>query len=81
MVCVVAGAAQELSLPLIAMNSVRLIGVAVGSRTDFAAMLGAIERHRIKPVIDRSVPLERLGEALAWLRSGRHVGKVCVEIA
>jgi alcohol dehydrogenase len=80
LVGVVSGAAQELNLPLISMNSLRVIGVAVGSRAAFAEMLRAIERHQIKPVIDRVFPLAQLGEALAWLKSGQHAGKVCVEI-
>lgn len=80
LVGVVSGVAQELNLPLIAMNALRLIGVAVGSRADFAAMLRAIEQHQIKPVVDRVFPLAELGQALAWLKSGQHVGKVCIEI-
>jgi NADPH:quinone reductase-like Zn-dependent oxidoreductase len=43
-------------------------------------MLTAIERHNIKPVVDRVFPLEELGEAVAWLRNAKHVGKICVEI-
>jgi NADPH:quinone reductase-like Zn-dependent oxidoreductase len=80
LVGMVSGSAQELNLPLVAMNSLRLIGVAVGSRAQFAAMLNAIERHKIKPIVDRVFPLADLGEALAWLKAGKHVGKVCVEI-
>lgn len=80
LVGMVSGVAQELNLPLISMNSLRVIGVAVGSRAQFAEMLTAIERHNIKPVVDRVFPLAELGEALAWLRNGKHVGKVCVEI-
>ena len=81
LVGVVSGAAQEVNLPLIAMNSLRVIGVAVGSRAQFAEMLRTIEHHNIKPIIDRVFPLTELGKALAWLKSGKHVGKVCVEIA
>ena len=80
LVGMVSGVEQQLNLPLISMNSLRVIGVAVGSRAQFAEMLTAIERHNIKPVVDRVFPLEELGEALAWLRSAKHVGKICVEI-
>jgi NADPH:quinone reductase-like Zn-dependent oxidoreductase len=80
LVGVISGAVQELNLPLISMNSLRVIGVAVGSRAQFAEMLLAIERHKIKPVVDRIFPLRELGEALAWLKSGKHLGKVAVEI-
>lgn len=80
LVGMVTGVAQELNLPLIAMNSLRMIGVAVGSRAQFAEMLSAIERHKIKPVVDHVFPLTELGKALVWLKNGKHVGKVCVEI-
>src|SRR5262249_54148647 len=49
---------QQLNLPIISMNSLRVIGVAVGSRAQFAEMLTAIERHNIKPVVDRVFPLD-----------------------
>ena len=80
LVGVVSGPAQELNLPLIAINSLRIIGVAVGSRAQFAEMLSAIERHKIKPVVDHVFPLAELGKALAWLKNGKHVGKVCLAI-
>lgn len=77
---VVAGLAAELNAAVLAMNALRLHGVAVGSRDQFADMLAAVARHRITPVIDRSFPLEALPDALDYLRSGRHVGKVSIEI-
>lgn len=80
LVGMVGGVAQELNLPIISMNSLRVIGVAVGSRAQFAEMLAAVERQNIKPVVDRVFPLEELSKALAWLRKGEHVGKVCLDI-
>jgi alcohol dehydrogenase len=80
LVGMVGGVSQELNLPIISMNSLRVIGVAVGSRAQFVEMLAAIERHNIKPVVDRVLPLEELRKALAWLKNGKHVGKVCLDI-
>jgi NADPH:quinone reductase-like Zn-dependent oxidoreductase len=80
MIGVVSGAAQELNLPLITMNFLRVAGVSVGNHRQFADMLRAIGQHAIKPVIDRVFPMTELAEALAWLQAGRHVGKVCIEI-
>jgi alcohol dehydrogenase len=77
---VAAGITGELNAALLAMNSVRLHGVAVGSRDQFADMLSAIVRHDIRPVIDRHFPLAALPEAIAYLRSGHHVGKVVIDI-
>ena len=43
-------------------------------------MIRAMEQNAIRPVIDRTFPLTELREALAYLKSQRHVGKVCVEM-
>lgn len=58
----------------------RLQGVTVGCRSDQIDMVRAIEAHGIKPVVDRSFPLEELADALAYLHAGRHVGKVCIDV-
>ena len=80
MIGVVAGPSLDFPLPLITMNMLNVTGVALGNRRQFADMLRAIGHHGIKPVVDKTFPLERLGEALAWLQGGQHVGKVCIEI-
>ena len=38
----------------------------------------AIEQHRMRPVVDRVFPFEETREALHYLESGAHFGKVCV---
>lgn len=43
-------------------------------------MVRAVEAHDIKPVIDSTFPLERLTDAFCRMRSGGHIGKVCIEI-
>ncbi|MGH8704958.1 MAG: zinc-binding dehydrogenase, partial [Burkholderiales bacterium] len=49
-----------------------------GHRDGFETMLRAIAQHRIKPVVDRVFAFEELKEALAYLKSGAHFGKICV---
>lgn len=80
MIGVVSGASLEFALPLITMNLLHVVGVSVGSRRQFADMLRTIERHAIKPVIDRTYPLHELPAALERLHAGGHVGKICIEI-
>jgi NADPH:quinone reductase-like Zn-dependent oxidoreductase len=58
----------------------RLQGVTVGSRRDQLDMVRAIDTNGIKPVIDRSFPLEQLAEAYRHLQAGRHFGKICIDI-
>jgi NADPH:quinone reductase-like Zn-dependent oxidoreductase len=43
-------------------------------------MVRAIEANGIKPVVDRSFPLEALADAFRHLKAGGHFGKVCLDI-
>jgi len=58
----------------------RLQGVTVGSRRDQLDMVAAIEANGIKPVVDRTFPLEALPDALRHLQAGQAFGKVCIDI-
>lgn len=80
MIGMVSGASAELNLPLVAMGSLRIQGIAVGSRAHLQQVLAACDTNRIEPVIDRVWPLEELGAALLHVESGQQFGKVCIEI-
>jgi NADPH:quinone reductase-like Zn-dependent oxidoreductase len=43
-------------------------------------MLRAIEANGVLPVIDRSFPLEQIGDAFRHQASGRHFGKIVLDI-
>jgi NADPH:quinone reductase-like Zn-dependent oxidoreductase len=58
----------------------RLQAVTVGSRRDQIDMVRAIDAHGIKPVIDRTFPLEELAAAFRHLQAGQHFGKVCIDV-
>jgi NADPH:quinone reductase-like Zn-dependent oxidoreductase len=60
-------------------KNLRVIGISVGSREQFEAMVAAIEAHKLKPVIDRRYPVDRVGDALHLMKSGDHFGKICLE--
>ena len=77
---VVAGARHDLNVPVLILKNARLQGASAGNRDQFAAMLAAIGQHQLKPVLDRTFPLADLRAALEHLKSGRHVGKVCIAI-
>lgn len=55
-------------------------GSAIGSRLDFEAMLAAMARHEVRPVIDRVYPFSEYGEAYRSLESGQQVGKVVIQV-
>ena len=54
--------------------------VTVGNRRDQMDMIRAIDAHGIRPVIDSIYPLDRLADAFRHLQSGRHIGKICIDI-
>jgi NADPH:quinone reductase-like Zn-dependent oxidoreductase len=75
---VLSGGTMSASLGLVVTRQVRLQGITVGSRDGFEAMARAIGQHRLEPVVDRVFPFEALKDAMAWLKSGAHFGKVCL---
>lgn len=78
MIGVLSGGALSGQLGRIVTRHVRLQGISVGHRDSFEAMMRALEQHRLKPVIDRVFEFQALKEAMTYLKSGAHFGKVCV---
>lgn len=74
------GTRAEVTTALILMKRLRVQGIYVDSRAAFERMIAFIESNALKPVIDRSFRFESLPEALGYLESGRHFGKVALEM-
>lgn len=77
---VLAGVAGPIPTVLIMAKNLRVVGLTVGSRRHQLDMIRAIEANAIKPVIDTHFPLERLADAFRHQESGKHFGKICVDI-
>jgi len=78
MIGVLSGGTLSAQLGRVVTRQVRLQGVTVGHRDGFEAMVRALAQHRLKPVIDRVFEFDALKEAMTYLRSGAHFGKVCI---
>ena len=78
MIGVLAGGTMEARLGLIVTRHVRLQGITVGNRDDFEAMARAIGQHQLRPVVDRVFAFDELHQALDYLASGQHFGKICI---
>ena len=78
MIGVLSGGMLSAPLGLVVTRQVRLQGITVGNRDGFDAMLRAIGQHRLVPVTDKVFAFEELKEAMAYLKSGAHFGKVCI---
>jgi NADPH:quinone reductase-like Zn-dependent oxidoreductase len=64
----------------ILVKSVCMQGIFVGSREMFEAMNAAISLHKIKPVVDKVFPFEQAKEALHYMESGSHFGKIVIKV-
>ncbi len=78
---VLTGSTGEVNPLSIVMKNIRVQGILVGSREMFESMNRAISLHRLRPVVDRIFPFEEAQEALRYMESGSHVGKICIKIA
>lgn len=64
----------------ILMKAVKLQGIFVGSRAMFEEMNDFIREHLIKPVVDQVFEFEHVREAMKYMESGSHFGKIVVKI-
>jgi len=69
----------DLPLSLMMIKNARLQGILVGSRRQQQDFVRGIEATGLKPVIDRSFPLDQLADAFRYEESGQHLGKICLE--
>jgi NADPH:quinone reductase-like Zn-dependent oxidoreductase len=63
------------------MKAVRLQGIFVGSRRMLEDLNRAVAFHRIHPVIDQVFSFDRAVEALRYMESGKHFGKIVIAVA
>ncbi|EJD06311.1 NAD-binding protein [Fomitiporia mediterranea MF3/22] len=61
-------------------KAVRLRGVLIGPRKQFENMNRLFDATKIKPVVDRVFAFEDYPQALQYLASQQHVGKVVVKV-
>jgi NADPH:quinone reductase-like Zn-dependent oxidoreductase len=78
MIGVLAGGMMDARLGLVVTRHVRLQGITVGNRDDFEAMARAIGQAQLRPVVDRVFAFGELHQALDYLASGQHFGKICI---
>lgn len=75
---VLSGFSQQIAMPTLFGKNLRMIGLSVGSREMFEQMASAIEKHAMKPVIDRVFPFEEAPAALRLMQGASHFGKICI---
>jgi NADPH:quinone reductase-like Zn-dependent oxidoreductase len=76
---ILSGAGQMNPMAIL-MKGVRVQGIFVGSREMFEAMIRAIALHQLRPVVDRVFPFAEAVEALRYMESGAHFGKIVIRL-
>lgn len=75
---VLGGFSSPLFMPALFGKNLRLIGITVGSRAQFDDMAKAIDGWRMKPVVERTFPFDKVREALELMQAGGHFGKIAI---
>jgi NADPH:quinone reductase-like Zn-dependent oxidoreductase len=65
---------------LIFWNQLSILGSTMGSRRDWDAMMGAVARWSLRPIVDSVFPLSQGRTAYDRLREGKHFGKVVLSV-
>ncbi|XVM06227.1 zinc-binding dehydrogenase [Bacillus subtilis] len=73
-----ASSGDNLSFPVRSLffSQVNVLGTSMGSGEEFQAMLAFIDKHKLRPVIDRIYPLEKACEAYKRMQEGRQFGNI-----
>lgn len=75
---ILTGLGGEFNFVTALVKQLRLQGVLVGSRTQQQDMVRAINASGIKPVIDKTFPLEDIVNAFKYQETNQHFGKICL---
>jgi NADPH:quinone reductase-like Zn-dependent oxidoreductase len=57
-----------------------LVGSTMGTKQELTDMISFLHSAGVRPLIDRTIPLERVAEGLEAMESGELVGKIVIEL-
>lgn len=76
-----AGATAEIDVRRLFWNQLSIVGSTMGSVGNVSDMLRLVAGSKLRPIVDRIVPLEDAAEALRLLDAGGQFGKIVVEVS
>jgi len=76
-----AGNISNISTRLLYWKQLSIHGSTMGTRDEFLSMLDFLESRNIKPVIDKTFPLEQIDEAIKRMEQGDQFGKIVLQIS
>jgi threonine dehydrogenase-like Zn-dependent dehydrogenase len=75
---VLGGFTNNIFIPALFGKNARMIGISVGSREQFDDMVKHMAQWKMRPVVDREFPVDRVQDALKLMQAGGHFGKICL---
>ncbi|TKD72638.1 zinc-binding dehydrogenase [Pseudalkalibacillus hwajinpoensis] len=70
------GQKTELDFRTMYLKHITLIGSVLGTRDEFERLMKAVTEGKIKPIIDRTFPLEEAREAQSYFKKSGKLGKI-----
>ena len=64
------------NIPLLFWKQIQIIGSTMGTADEFATVMRLVWERRLRPVVDRVLPLEQIKEAHETLEAGEQFGKI-----
>ncbi len=58
-----------------------ILGSTLGTRAELAKCIQLVSEGKLKPIVDKTFPLEKLAAAHEYLENGERFGKVVIEVA
>jgi NADPH:quinone reductase-like Zn-dependent oxidoreductase len=74
------GGAVSLSLHAVFFKSLSILGSTMGSKGDLRGILRLFEQGRLRPVLDRALPMEQVAEAHRLLEERQAMGKIVLAV-
>lgn len=74
------GPKVDLDLRFFFIREIEVIGAFMGTRGELNQVLKLLDRKLLRPVVDRTFPLEKLREAHQYLEDRKQIGKVVIEV-
>ena len=75
-----AGNISDISTRLLYWKQLSIHGTTMGTRDEFLSMLDFVESRTLKPVIDKTFPLDRINEAFQRMEAADQFGKIILQI-
>ena len=74
------GAAPSADLNRVFFLQLRVLGSTMGTKDELADLIAFLHTTGLRPLIDRELPLEKVGDGLAAMASGDLVGKIVLTV-